>query len=201
MADLDYGLDELRWGSDNLIWGTAPAAIVAGVEAIAHWALEASYPEDGEDILVWTGVGTLTKGGKNYVGIGPQFLTISETEASYQTQDGRVQVSFGTIDTDLITKFLKDPGAVSVKLNIVVSTDGGTTWTFLPRSVRGWLSSPSIKAGIYTFEIATDASDIDRGRPLMWSNENQQRRHPGDLGFSHLQALGSGVEIRWPPFD
>ena len=52
-----------------------------------------------------------------------------------------------------------------------------------------------------TVEIETQRGDVDRGRPLRWSHEDQQRRFPDDLGMEYMRKLAhdDGIETGWPP--
>ena len=69
----------------------------------------------------------------------------------------------------------------------------------MPRKTTGSWVSTGLEGGGFSFEIATESADADRGRPLVWSDEAQQAKYPGDRGFEHLQIYKEGREVPWPP--
>ena len=111
-----------------------------------------------------------------------------------------MSASFAVPTPALRLAFMQDPGPLTVIIEWLVSLDQGLTWRKVPRKFVGRLSKPLIKDGIYTIEIETYGGDVDRGRPLKWSNEDQQARHPGDKGLEYVRQLSDGLrDQRWPP--
>ena len=146
---------------------------------------------------VWTGLGDLTIGGITYTGVGPGIIDIGSQTVDVGSQ-GRMAITLTSIDAEHRLKFLQDPGRVTVTLRLMHSRNGGVDWILLPRFHRGELSRPQLQGGSYTIEISPYRDTLDRGYETNWSHENQQKSHPGDLGFSHLASLTDGSDIRWP---
>lgn len=166
---------------------------------IAHYCLSAEY-HDRTKYAGWTGVGTLTIGSDTWQDVGgPSVIQVSGMDADGAQSDRPVQIILGAIDPLDRARFLSDPGLVRVTLQIVVSDNGGATWRLVPRAHRGWLANARLVNAGYQFEIAPRAADIDRGRPVEWSDDAQQARHAGDLFFGHRQTFAGGFETRWPP--
>ncbi len=161
---------------------------------LAHWLI--SLPNS--DHHFWSGIDELTFDGETYIGAG-HVISLGVAEASTGTQDKRLTAQISAADLDLRAALLQDPGPVPVEVSWIYSNNSGRTWTRVPRSVKGRLSKPQIKDGIYTIEMETYSGDIDRGRQINWSHEEQLRRHPGDLCFQDIRSLSLGIDTRWPP--
>ena len=153
--------------------------------------------EIGTGHYFWSGEGQLVFDGNTYT--GSHFVTLSPAEATVGAPRKRMTASFRVFSADLRAAVLQDPGPLPVEINWIYSTDQGQSWTRLPRKFVGRLSSPTIQNGIYTIEIETYGGDVDRGRPLKWSDEDQQDRAPGDKGLEYMRQLASGIDTRWPP--
>ena len=156
--------------------------------------------ESDPPLRLWTGPGSLTLDEQTYLG-GGQALGVSEYERASGEPDRRLRITLTGIPTTLRARFLLDSGPLPVTVEWIHSADRGKTWTKVPAlALRGRMSSPSLAGGSVTIEIETQRGDVERGRPLRWSHEDQQRRHPGDLGLEHMRALSQqGVDTKWPP--
>ena len=140
----------------------------------------------------------LVLGDKTYQ--GRNFISLSGAEASLDAPNRRMTASFAVTTPELRMALMQDPGPLTVVIEWIVSDNQGRTWRKAPRKFVGRLSKPAIKDGIYTIEIETYGGDVDRGRPLKWSHEDQQRRHPGDRGLEYMRQLSEGITTaRWPP--
>ena len=145
----------------------------------------------------WSGENDLTLNGVLYQ--GRSFISLSTSEASLDAPRRRMTASFPAVDGELRAMLMQDPGPLIVEIRWIYSLDHGQTWLFVPRKFIGRLSTPIIREGTYTIEIETYGGDIDRGRPLRWSDEDQQRRYPGDRGMEFMRALSEGIDTKWPP--
>ena len=130
---------------------------------------------------------------------GRPFIQLSRAETTLGAPDRRLTASFPVTDAQLRQELLQDPGPLTVVIRSVYSSDGGLTWSIVPTKFVGRLSKPVIKGGLYTIEIETYGGDVDRGRPLKWSDEDQRARYPGDKGLEYMRQLASGIDTRWPP--
>ena len=165
----------------------------AGTAKLVHWL--AYFVDSG--YRFWSGDGDITIGGVTYQ--GRNFISLSTAEASLEAPRRRMTASFTIFDSTLRRALLQDPGPLTVEIRWIYSIDNGVTWLIVPRRFVGRLSTPVIRDGTYTIEIETYGGDIDRGRPLKWSHEDQIRRFPGDRGLEYMRAISEGVEITWPP--
>ena len=165
----------------------------AGTAKLVHWL--ANFVDSG--YRFWSGDGNLTIGGVTYQ--GRNFISLSTAEASLDAPRRRMTASFTIFDSTLRRALLQDPGPLTVEIRWIYSIDNGVNWLMVPRRFVGRLSTPVIRDGRYTIEIETYGGDVDRGRPLKWSHEDQMRRFPGDRGLEYMRAISEGVEISWPP--
>ncbi len=149
----------------------------------------ATFPDTTPVYRFWSGADDLTLDGETYQ--GRSFIALSPAEASLEAPDRRMTASFhmGPLTTAQRIELLQDPGPLTVQIEWIASTDQGQSWTRMPRKFVGRLSRPAIRNGIYTIEIETYGGDVDRGRPLKWSHEDQQGRFPGDLGSNTCARL------------
>ena len=172
----------------------APTPTATGNEAImVAWLIDLIDTE----YHFWSGDTDLDFMGTTY--LGRNFLTLSGAESSVDAPNRRMTISFIVADNTLRSELLQDIGPVTVQIQWLHSSDRGMTWALVPRKFVGRLSRPQIVGGVYTIEIETFGGDIDRGRPVFWSDEDQRRRFPGDKGMEYMRQLAEGVEISWPP--
>ena len=163
------------------------------------WLVELASSATGSAAYIWQGDHDITFGGQTWTGAGG-LVNISEVEGAAGPESRRAQISLNVgADPTLRTRLLVDHGPVAITIRWIKSSDGGETWTATPLQFVGRLSTSTMRDGVLTAEIETYTGDIDRGRPVTWSYEEQLRRHPGDAGLEFMRSLESGVDIRWPP--
>ena len=164
---------------------------------IVHWL--ATIPHSRPFLRFWSGDYDLTFDGETYQ--GRNFVNLSPAEAGIGSPNTRLVASFSVVDPTLRAAFLQDLGPVMVTIEYIYSADGGLSYQIIPggRKFVGRMSNPVIKDGIYRVELETYGGDVDRGRPLRWSHEDQLRRYPGDKGLEFMRELEEGVEVKWPP--
>ena len=156
-------------------------------------------------LRLWSGLGTLTFNGNSYQGTqnaSGALISVSPITDSIGAPNKRAEVSF-YVDRSVLRDMLDiDIGPVRVAVDYIYSTTEGSGWQSLAGGFRGFLSRPRWESEmtIYVVELETWGGDVDRGQPLVWSDEHQQQRSPGDLGFSFMRGLeAEGLEIKWPP--
>ena len=151
-------------------------------------------------VRLWTGQGALTMNSQRYEG-GGQALALGEAETRSGDPDQRMTITLSGIPADMRRKFLQDVGPAAVTIEWIYSNDSGKTWSKITDlSFRGRLSTPGLSEGAFQIEVETQRGDVDRGRPLRWSHEDQLRRFPSDKGLEHMRALArEGTETGWPP--
>ena len=92
-----------------------------------------------------------------------------------------------------------DLGGIRVEIGWIYSTDKGVTWNRIPRRFKGRLSETKITNGVVALTVETALGDVDRGRPVWWSDASQRARSTNDEYFAQASALAGDRDIRWPP--
>lgn len=183
------------------------AAEPADEALTVHWLM--TFPDHNPVYRFWSGEGDLSLDGHTWA--GRSWVSLSAAENALDGPDKRMTVSLAVSTTSdepaereamrhLRTILMQDPGPLEVVIEWIFSRDHGQTWQRLPATFAGRLSNPVIRDGVYSIEIETWAGDVDRGRPLKWSDEDQRARAPGDRGLEYMRQLSEGiVDARWPP--
>ena len=184
-----------EWGNRLESWGVEIPQFVSDA-ALAAYAISLEYPDDTA-FHIWTGFDDLTLGGISYTAVGPDVIEVGAAQAA-ATGQGRMAVTLSAVQPEHRVKFLQDPGLVMVTVRLLYSADGGATWIAMPRFHRGELSRPQLQGGKYSIEISPYRDTLDRGYEQNWSDANQQKDYPDDLGFQHLKSLTDGIDLRWP---
>ena len=196
------GVPDFHSDAGALEWSAAFGAAIgatldaSGVTPMAAWFAELGTGADS--IRFWSGDEDLIFDSKAYA--GRNFIALSGSENSIGAPSRRMTASFAATTPELRAALLQDPGPLMVVIEWIVSNDYGQTWNRVPHKFVGKLSKPVIKDGIYSIEIETYGGDIDRGRPLKWSHDDQQKRFPGDRGMEYTRRLAEGIrDATWPP--
>ena len=126
-------------------------------------------------------------------------ITISELPAGIEQSDRRLQLSLPLIGSVARHEALRNLGPIPIDIQWIVSEDGGVTWRMTPRRFVGRVSAPRIEGDTYTVEAETYLGDADRTMKRLWSDEDQQREYPGDLGLKYARSIHEGLDIGWPP--
>ena len=155
------------------------------------------YP-DGSTRYLWDGSGPLPYGGHVYDGTDGA-ITVSSAPSGVDGTDSRMTVLIPLVSAAARAAALGNYGPVPVEILWIVSTDGGMTFTPTPRTFVGRVSGPKINGDVLSLEIETWLGDADRSFVRNWSDEDQQRRFPGDRGFEFARSLSEGIESSWPP--
>ena len=203
------GADELRLAlsmgdAQGVVDRVADPVFQTTANIRSEWLLTLKYNptvvEEGESNIFnfWTGRGTLTLGDVQYMS-SQNLLEISGIELNQSGIEGTPKVAYLGVDSEIRPLLLEDPGKVDVEIAAVyLNAEGG--WGRLPRRVSGILDDPTMVGSVYTFEVLKQSLDVDRGDIIYWTDEDHQRRHPGDRFFQHSRTISDGIsDIRWPP--
>ena len=155
---------------------------------MVRWLLALSDTTPGTEVVPgywWNGRGEMTVtvpslgGPITYMGNvqdkGP-LIEIGDVPFTAELPDRRASFKLALTGESARAAWNADLGAVQVQMNWIWSRDNGRNWTLLPMEFVGRLSNYQIKDGELAGEVETYLGNIDRGRPLMWSHEAQQRR-------------------------
>lgn len=151
---------------------------------------------------LWTGPVPILIGGRTYQPTGGpdgSLMGISGGDSVAGGAGSRTRVHIFVWPTSVLRDLSQDIGPARVDIHWIMSPDYGLSWRVL-RTFRGRLSDPVLDrtTGEYSFDLETYSGDRDRQRPLYWSDEQQEARHPGDRGMEHLSELAAGKRIDWP---
>ena len=146
---------------------------------------------------LWTGEQTANIGGKTYK---PTNIveSVSISSGTLAGDESRVTLRlFATTDA-LRSAFLADPGPALITIRQVVSTTDGAPWALVPRAFTGRISGTELRGDRFMVDIVDRYGDPLRPAPLFWSDEDQQRRFPGDKGLKYMKQIAAGLQVEWP---
>lgn len=180
--------------------GSTINAVIAGQSMEPAIFVDLAWPSG--TVRVWTGVGSFTWGGNEYIGVG----TLGGVSPIPESSDGRangITLTLSGIDSSLISTvlgqhyqgrsgklwlgFLNSAGALisdppyqlfAGKMDVCSIEEGGTTSTI----------SISIENQMIVLQQAS-------GRRI--THEDQQIDYPGDLGLEYIAAINQDRPINW----
>jgi hypothetical protein len=164
-------------------------------------------------VYVWSGYGDLVWDGNTYLGVGTLGAISNVSEASEISAKG-ITVSMSGIPSSLISLVLGDvrQGAVG-KVHMGFLNSSGVVIDDPILMFEGKLDVPSIQEGgdtsTITLSYESRLIDLQRAREGRYTNEDQLRAFPGDLGCAFIASLQEKI-INWgkaapvkavPPID
>jgi len=158
----------------------------------------------GGQVYVWSGAGNYDYDGNTYTGVG-QFGGISPVEEG-QTIDARgVRLSLSGIPSDAVALVLSEPyrgRPITIRLALFdgPQSNGGTLIDDPVIIFRGLIDTASLddtpESPVITITAESRLIDLERPRELRYTDAEQQRLYPGDLGLQYVAGL-SDKEIAW----
>lgn len=148
----------------------------------------------------WTGVGTGTLDGDDYIGTG-NFMAISEIEETMEMAVRGLAVTLTGIPPEVISLALTEPfqgrpAALSFGL-IDTSTN---TPSNLVEIFAGSMNEMDIEEGPEAATVALSVEnkyiDLERPRVARFTSAHQKSKYPGDKGLDFIPSLQE-QEIRW----
>ena len=148
-------------------------------------------------VRLWTGESELTIAGHTWT---PTNIVDSVSIAAGQLANTETRLTLGLFATTdaLRSMFLQDPGPAQITVRQVVSLNDGLSWTLVPRAFTGRLSVSTLQGDRYMVDLVDRLGDPLRPAALYWSDEDQQRRHPGDRGLKYMKRIDAGIDVQWP---
>lgn len=144
-------------------------------------------------VRFWTGLGTLSWDGKEWIGAG-QFIGISDIDESSEIVATGITVTLSGVDPALVSAVVAEarqnlPGRIWTGF----LTEAGAVVPSPYRAFRGRLDVPSITDGPDTCTISVTyenvLGDLLRPREIRFTDEAQQALFPGDIGFQYVTAI------------
>lgn len=168
----------------------------------ASWFLNFDPPGTGDDAHWWQGgeyvtIGTITYAPLTVNKFCP--IELSNYTNSLEPGDQRIQGRMMLNSDALTTLYPILLKTIKVRVGDLVSTDGGYTWRRLNPVFGGVIDSMTIDEDLMmSFEIIKHNQDFRRGSKLLFSDERQKKRYPGDRALEYKKELSKGAKIRWP---
>lgn len=174
------------------------AAVIAnalGDEVIEpFFAVDLAF--DSGTLRLWTGIGSKTINGEEYVGVG-NFLQISEMQETAEIQAAGATLTLSGIPSKLLSLALTEPyqqRPARIYFGLVGSA-ADMVEVFTAR-----MDQMTIEEGPETCTIQLTIEnvlvDLERPRVARYTNNDQQSRFPGDKGFEFVESL-QNRELFW----
>jgi hypothetical protein len=150
-------------------------------------------------VYLWTGYGDVTWNGHTWTGAG-DILGISTIEEGSDVQARGVTLTLCGISSALLADALGD-FQVGLPVTIYLGAFSGSSLISDPITAwSGRTDQPTVEVGGETATIAVQCESrlMEMNVPVnrRWTNDDQQREHPGDLGFQFVSSIQE-VAINW----
>lgn len=145
------------------------------------------------DIFLWSGIGTVTWNGQNWVGVGT-LGTISSIQESSELQANNVTITMSGIPSDMLGQALNETRqGYAVQLWFGALGDNNNVIADPLKCFAGRMDVPVVEEGgdTSTISITVESSlvDLQRSRLRRYTHEDQQIDFPGDLGFQYVVGI------------
>lgn len=156
--------------------------------------LEANIDDDA--LRICTEVDDFEWNGETYLG-GGRVINISAFPSSKNPTNKRLRMTISKVPDEAKRLYAKDAGIVPFSIRVLVSRDGGDTYTAIPAGLNGRLGAPVFRGAEVEVPLESRDADIGLASPATWSDEGQRARHPNDKGFEYTRALAQAFESGW----
>jgi hypothetical protein len=155
---------------------------------------------DSGDLLLWTGQGPVTVGGKTYQGAG-NFLQVSSFEQSLAMEANGITVTLSGIPSDLVSLLIAEPvQGRPIKLSLGLFTEAGVLIDGLMPFFTGTADVPGLEDGAETCTATLTGEgnfvDLMRSYGRRYEDADQQAVYPGDLGFQYVTTI-QDKDVKW----
>lgn len=151
-------------------------------------------------VYLWSGYGDLSWNGQTWEGVG-NLAAVSPITENDEVQANGISVSLQGIPSEMIALALLEVGQGRLGRIYIGFLDANDAVIADPvLAFEGRLDVPSIEEGGETSSISITYEsrliDLQRPRETRYTNEEQQRLYPSDVGFEYVPALQEKV-INW----
>ena len=165
---------------------------LANVEQNTRLLFEGQF--SGGPVRVWNGVGDLTYESVTWTGLG-DLVSVSPSEETTEIGAASLTVGLNGIPSTTIALALGDeyrqrPARLLLAFMSAATTVAGATQVFAGRMDVMSIEDGGETASI-TVQIENRLADLRRPRTSRYTDEEQQRRFPGDLGLEYTGALAA----------
>lgn len=148
---------------------------------------------DSGDLNLWSGIGSLTYGGKTYVGAG-NLLSISSIQENVELRANGAQVTLSGIGTPLLDKAKNEDyqgRELVIKLGALDATDNIIASPIIVFS--GFMDTMTIVDGGDTATITVSVEnrliEFERTRVRRYTDNDQRIDYPNDDGFEYVAEI------------
>jgi hypothetical protein len=151
---------------------------------------------DSGTLRLWTGIGTRSINGEDYIGAG-NFLQISDMQETAEIQAAGATLTLSGIPSELLSLALTEPYQQRPSRIYfgLVGSEADMAEVFTAR-----MDQMTIEEGpetcIIQLTVENVLVDLERPRVLRYTNNDQQSRFPGDRGFEFVETI-QNREIFW----
>lgn len=153
---------------------------------------------DSADVNVWSGFGTLSFGGEDYLGVG-DFGSVSPIQEDSELATSSIQLTLSGIN----------PALLSVQLNEHYQGNPATVWLGMFDNTTQALLTPTIifkglmdnsqitlgKTGIITVNVTNRLARWDKTNDRRYNNNDQKNLFPDDDFFQFVEGLSEKVLV------
>ena len=170
-----------------------------GENLVLHALLKVDIPNDNS---IYLSTLDININYNNNIYIGCKVLNISAVGGSSISQVKKIDVSLSGIlpsDRDIFRTYV---GVPEVTLQVIAINENGNNWMAVGNPLKGFLSSPKLQGGTYSFSISLKNIQANNNRTRTWSHEDRIRRFgKEDQGMSQMvlfekkEVLGTWPQI------
>lgn len=147
----------------------------------------------GGFLYIWTGVGTVTWGGNDYVGTG-HFLELTSVTETAEIKAAGITASLTGIPSSLLSAVLGESRQGKTVKMYLGFFNSSLALVATPELVfDGRLDVPVIQESGDTATITISAEsrliDLERVKVRRYTDRDQQNRYSGDLGLQYVESL------------
>jgi hypothetical protein len=160
----------------------------------------ASIAFKSQTIHCWTGAGTLSYDGNNYLGVG-DFGKLGQIFEGTDVYAYGTTISLSGIDPNILTECLTDIqlGAPVTIYFALLNTAGEILGVPYPLFV-GTVDKPTVTPGVdeigITLTLENRLADLQRPNLRRYTSADQRRFYPNDTGFNWVEMLND-LALKW----
>ena len=151
---------------------------------------------DDDALRISTEVDNFEWGGETYLG-GGRVINISAFPSSKNPTNKRLRMVVSKVPAEAQRLYARDAGIVPFTIRVLISRDGGATYTAIPAGLNGRLGAPVFRGAEVEIPLESRDADIGLASPATWSDEGHKARYPNDKGFEYARSLSEAFESAW----
>lgn len=146
-------------------------------------------------VRVWTGIGSISWDGHNWLGVG-RLLGISVIEESSDLTATSFSLSLSSVPSDMLSIVLTEiRQGYPCKVWLAMLDSNGTVIDAPYQAMAGRIDAGTIAEGVETsvasITVENQLVDFNRPRDRRFTNQDQQKDFPGDPGFEYVPQVQS----------